>query len=367
MTIALFHSTLPSPTRKVAGVEVVVHRLANHLVRAGHHVTVFSLSPAPDDALYTHVHLFRRWPGLRERPVLRLLLLPLLLNTISFRAFDVVHFHGDDWFYLRRDTPSVRTVHGSALEEARSAASWKRRLVQRLLYPLERAAVRLASVGLAIGPKTTALYPGTTLINNGVDLTRFRPGPKAEEPRILFVGTWEGRKRGAFLFEIFRSEVLPALPQATLVMVSDQVSDACAAHPQVEHHAHPTDGALADLYRSAWVFAAPSTYEGFGLPYIEAMASGTAVVCSPNDGAAYVLDDGTYGRIVPDSEFGATLVHTLTDASARTTYERRGLRRAQTFDWTAVASAHLAVYEAAQEGRPAPSAPSPPVHEAAHS
>ncbi len=35
------------------------------------------------------------------------------------------------------------------------------------------------------------------------------------------------------------------------------------------------DTQLADLYRRAWVCASPSTYEGFGLPYLEAMACGT--------------------------------------------------------------------------------------------
>ena len=284
MRIALFHSTLPSPTRKVGGVEVVVHQLANHLVHAGHAVTVFSLSPRPDDARYDHKQLFARWPRLITSPFLRLFVLPILLNGVSFRDYDVVHFHGDDWFYLRRSVPSVRTLHGSALEEARTARSWKRRLVQRLLYPLEHLAVRLSTTALAIGPKTARLYPRTVLVNNGVDLTRFRPGPKSPQPRILFVGTWGGRKRGEFLFDLFRDQVLPVVPDATLVMVCDHVSDACASHPNVAFHARPSDEQLAQLYREAWVFAFPSTYEGFGLPYVESMASGTAVLTSPNDG-----------------------------------------------------------------------------------
>ena len=365
MRIALYHSTLPAPDRKVGGVEVVVHQLANHLVEAGHAVTVFSLSPCPPDARYAHEHLFTTWPALRKNGLLRLFVLPLLLNTLSFRDFDIVHFHGDDWGYLRRSRPTVRTVHGSAREEARTAGSWKRRLVQYLLYPLEHLAVRLATVALAIGPKTAQLYPGTVLINNGVDLARFRPGPKAAGPRILFVGTWDGRKRGRFLFEVFCRDVLPALPNATLVMVSDTVSEACAAHPQVEHHRHPSDAELAQLYREAWVFAFPSTYEGFGLPYVEALASGTAVVSSSNDGARHVLDGGTYGRIVSDANFGAALLEVLQSPDQRATLEAQGLERARTFAWPSVVATHEQLYAAAcDEASSVP--PSPPRPEPRH-
>lgn len=37
---------------------------------------------------------------------------------------------------------------------------------------------------------------------------------------------------------------------------------------------------LTEFYRRAWLFCLPSSYEGFGVPYIEAMASGTAVVAT---------------------------------------------------------------------------------------
>jgi glycosyltransferase involved in cell wall biosynthesis len=348
MKIALFHSTLPSPTRKVSGVEVVVHQLANHLVRAGHDVTVFSLSPRPEETLYDHVHLFRSWSGLLGYPLLRMFALPALLNRISFRDFDVVHFHGDDWFYVRRSTPSVRTLHGSALEEARTATSWKRRAAQYLLYPLERLAARLATLTLAIGPRTIDLYPGSQLVNNGVDLSLFRPDAKAPAPEILFVGTWEGRKRGAFLFDAFVREVLPSVPTATLNMVSDRVSDACRTHPNVTFWARPSDPELAALYRRAWVFAYPSNYEGFGLPYLEALASGTAVLCSPNDGADHVLASGTYGLIAEDADFGEALVHLLRSGPLRSHLEQKGLRRAASFSWDEVAQTHVRFYETAR-------------------
>ncbi len=354
MNIALFHTTLPEPDRKVGGVEAVVHRLANALTtHTAHNVTVFSLTPAPTDALYEHTHLFPSLPALHEQSVLRWGVLPLLLNAVSFRDHDVLHLHGDDWFFVRRGLPTVRTMHGSALEEARTASSWKRRWAQRLIYPLEHIATRLATLPLSIGPHTASLYGIDQLVNNGVDPERFYPGPKASAPRLLFVGTWAGRKRGAFLFDTFVERVLPAVPDATLQMVSDTVSDACRRHPQVEVFAHPSDETLARLYREAWVFASSSVYEGFGLPYVEAMASGTAVVCSPNGGAEYVLDDGAYGAIVEDAEFGATLAHLLTSTDARRSWEEKGRQRAEAFTWAAIARTHETLYERVASGRAA--------------
>lgn len=349
MKIALFHSTLPSPDRKVGGVEVVVHRLANALaLRDELTVTVYSLTSCPSDARYQHVQLYEQTPALWQRPSLRWFLLPMLLNRHSFRDHDVLHLHGDDWFFVRRLLPTVRTLHGSALEEARTATSWKRWLAQTLLYPLEHLSARLATVPLAVGPHTAELYRIPTLVNNGVDLELFQPGATAEDPTLLFVGTWKGRKRGHYLFETFVDEILPRVPQARLVMVSDTVSDDCRHHSNVTVADHPTDAELAQLYQKAWVFSYPSVYEGFGIPYVEAMATGTAVCCTPNDGARYVLEEGEYGLFADDDEFGETCVRLLMDDELRSSLVRRGLERAQDFSWSHIAERHVEHYEHAQ-------------------
>lgn len=342
--IALFHTTLPEPGRKPGGVEMAVSRLADELARnEADEVTVFSLSPRPEGVRYRHVRLFERLPIFRDNVLLRLFGLPVLLNGAGMRGFDVLHLHGDDWFLFARGGPSVRTLHGSALFEARTAASLKRRLSQYAVYPLEHLAARLATVALAVGPKTAELYRLTRMADNGVNLDLFRPGPKASVPTVLYVGTWEGRKRGRFLYETFVDRVLPANPEAELIFVADHAPE----HPRVRNVRFPDDETLAGLYRQAWVFAYPSTYEGFGIPYIEAMASGTPVVCSANEGANYVLDDGRYGAIVSDTAFSDAVVAILTDAGRREALVDAGLERAAMFSWPAVAQKHRQVYEEA--------------------
>ena len=344
MRIALFHTTLPEPGRKPGGVEVAVHRLANELAKDSRdEVTVLSLTAPPQDARYAHQTLFPDNQELRDNQILRLFWLPVKLNFVDLKPFDVVHLHGDDWFLFTRKVPSVRTLHGSALFEARSATSWKRKLSQYLVYPLEHLASRLATRPLAVGPETAKIYGIGDLANNGVNLDLFSAGAKSPHPQVLYVGTWEGRKRGGFVFDQFTKHVLPGCPDAELVMVCDREPE----HPNVTCYRFPDDAALAGLYSKAWVFAYPSVYEGFGIPYIEAMASGTAVLCSPNDGASYVLDDGKYGMIVEDDVFADRLIKLLTDDAVRDQMVEKGLVRAKTFSWQAVAAQHRAMYEQA--------------------
>ena len=60
---------------------------------------------------------------------------------------------------------------------------------------------------------------------------------------------------------------------------------------------HVDSEKLSELYSAAWIFCLPSSYEGFGRPYVEAMAAGTPVVATPNPGAMEVLENGRFGLI----------------------------------------------------------------------
>jgi glycosyltransferase involved in cell wall biosynthesis len=98
--------------------------------------------------------------------------------------------------------------------------------------------------------------------------------------------------------------------------------------PGVTYHTGISDEELASLYRRAWVYASPSTYEGFGLPYLEAMACGTAVVATPNPGSREVLEAGKYGLLVEDAAFAGAVMDVLGHPQRRHTMETMGLRRA---------------------------------------
>jgi len=349
VNIAFYHATLPNPRRgKEGGVSYVVHRLANALRQHGHALTLFSFDPAPPDALYSAQQLpLARWaeplPG-------RLTLTPLLLSGLDLRGFDVMHAHGDDHFVARRPLPWVRTFYGSAKRERQSAVRLRRRLSQSALIPLEALSARLADVSIGISRDTAVCVPGIDeVIPCGVDLDLFYPleGARSTVPSILFVGTVRGRKRGDLLLRLFQQHIRPALPGATLWMVCEPGEDIDG----VRWCGKVSTAELVALYQQAWVFCLPSTYEGFGIPYVEALACGTPVAASPNPGAREIMADGRYGVLAGDDDLAAALVDLLRDGHRRERLGHDGLLRASEYGWDEIAARYEQVYERAIANR----------------
>jgi len=157
----------------------------------------------------------------------------------------------------------------------------------------EAIATLVADETAVISPPTRIWMPWVrTVIPDGVDLTRFvrhADVTRSEHPSILFVGTFAQRKRGRLLLQAFTDKIHRVMPDAELWAVAE---DFPPAAPGVVRLGRLSDDALAERYRQAWVFCLPSSYEGLGIPYIEAMASGLPVVATSNPGARYVTSAG---------------------------------------------------------------------------
>ena len=145
------------------------------------------------------------------------------------------------------------------------------------------------------------------------------------------------------LLDIFRNSIRPQIPSAELWCVCNRPDDE-TEDAGVKWLGRINQDALADLYRRAWVFCLPSTYEGFGVPYIEAMASGTAVVATQNVGAIEVTASGNFGVVCPDESLAHELIALLNDSSRRTQLEQLGLQRSADFSWNTVTRAYEQLY-----------------------
>lgn len=336
MKIALTSFYLPSGSK--IGVGYMVHYLANALVERGHDVTVFSACPPCEDAQYTTVTV----PCGRR---LRALRFAWALRRVDFRGFDVLNAHGDDWFLWGRPLPRhIHTYHGACLAEMCHATSARARIRMAALALCEEASTFLAAERVAVSEATRNWIPRIgSIIPNGFDPAHFSPGcePKSEHPSILFVGTLLGRKRGAFLVDLFQHKIRPALPDAELWAVCEDPIEGGGVHGLGRV---PLERLVA-LYRRAWVFCLPSTYEGFGVPYLEAMACGTPVVATPNAGAREVTCDGRYGWICPEDELGSALLRVLREPALRQTMREAGLRRAREFTWDAVCTRYESLFQ----------------------
>jgi glycosyltransferase involved in cell wall biosynthesis len=99
-------------------------------------------------------------------------------------------------------------------------------------------------------------------------------------------------------------------------------------------------------------FVLPSLYEGFGLPILEAMASGVPVVTSRGGALEEVAGDAAILVDPLDVEaIAAAIERALDDTSLRETLVQKGLARAAQFSWERTAKATLRVYEQAIAGR----------------
>lgn len=335
MKIAITHVDLPNHSK--GGVAMQAHLMANALVDAGHDVTMFSFSEAYAESKYKVRQLFCP-PKMRK---LQSFVFARQLSKTSFHEFDIVHTHGDNYL-MNAVHPQVRTMHGSARSEMLSARRLRRKLYQRVIQQLESRGACIADVCVGVSENTRSQVPCIAkVIPNGVDTDRFYPGEKSANPSILFVGTVGGRKRGELLADAFNKLIKPRLPDAELWSVADRNMEGDG----IVNFGRVSTDKITKLFREAWVFSLPSTYEGFGVPYIEAMASGTSVVASSNAGAAEVLCNGEFGIIAEDSDLAGSILELLQDEERRVSAEKRGVTRAMRYSWPRIIAEYENVYD----------------------
>ncbi len=333
LKLGFFTYSLPQPGKSWGGVASVAHALANGLADHGHHVIVWCYQGKPTGARYE----VRSLPGeaIFNHPLGRRLLMGyggnLLAPFLKTADCDLYAFHGDSLLAPLLGRPSVRIFHGSALDESLHSTSPVRRVSQRLIYELEKLSSVSGTFPVAVSQTTQRRFDHvTTVIPNGLDLTRFRPAPerKTAHPSILFVGAIDGRKRGGMMLDLF-GRLKKKLPALHLDFVGSFSGTPPAG---VTVHRGIGDDELVALYQRAWVFASPSQWEGFGLPYVEAMACGTPVLATPNPGSAEITDNGLYGCLAADDEFGTRLDELLANSPERDRWVSQGIKRAADYD-----------------------------------
>jgi glycosyltransferase involved in cell wall biosynthesis len=274
-------------------------------------------------------------------------------------------------------TPVVSMIHDCVFERAaaargRSAFSVAYGAATRLAA---RAATALAVPSEAARQDLRRFYgielPAEAIVPHGVG-AQFFPPPGRRRPRpgrldlperyILHVGVQRPHKNQRVLVQALAA-LRQTHPGLGLVLVGqpdprfpDEVGElvrTLGLDGQVRRYAHLDDGTLLGVYANAAAFAYPSLVEGFGMPVLEAMASGLAVVASDAEAVREVAGDAAV--IVParsPQAWARALDRVLGDPDLAQDLRRRAEAVAARHTWARSAERTLALLaSAARRGR----------------
>ena len=175
------------------------------------------------------------------------------------------------------------------------------------------------------------------------EIERVRERYQLNDPYVLYAGNIKPHKNLERLIEAFYALRRRGFEQVKLLIIGDEISKYATLRRAVHRHklhkhvrffGFVPDQTLAILYRLAKVFVFPSLYEGFGLPPLEAMASGTPVITSNVSSLPEVVGDAALliDPYEPDALADA-MARVLTDSTLQEDLRRKGFARVREFSW----------------------------------
>jgi phosphatidylinositol alpha-mannosyltransferase len=377
------------------GVNAHVHDLYEHLVARGHDVRIISSIHGPQRQSEGDViRLGYGFSVPANGSVGTLTFSPTyarqIREVLERERFDVLHFHEPFVPFLSlmllRESRSINVATFHAYAGWSPALEFGKRMLGRFARRLHgRIAVSAAARHFA-----DRYFPGDyKVIPNGVDLTRFanaRPITRYRDGtlNILFVGRFESRKGVMYLLKAYR--VLRKRGYNCRLLLA-------GAGPQereirryiatrrlsgVELLGRISEEDKIRYFATADVYVSPATgQESMGVVLLEALASGTPVVCSDIHGYRSVIRRGEQGLLVPPRDVTAladAIGQLLGDPEMRARMSQSARHRAVQFGWDNIAAKVEDYYlfvtrRAAAQGRQLPehvnpalvSAPAEPV------
>jgi glycosyltransferase involved in cell wall biosynthesis len=378
-----FDGTTLTPGRTGVGyyTEHLLQHLAREVEQSGDEIVVVSNKPIDTQAplpKHVRVHEGHRFP--------------IRIGWMQMRAAraldavkpDVAHFT-NGMIPITSAVTTVVTVHDMSLRLYPQCHPVRRLVLNR---PLMRIAIDHASAIVTVSHSARrdllrlhgvspdrvsvvheAASPAFRPLSDGARLDAIRSRYGLPERFILYVGTIEPRKNLGRLMEAFAAARKSGIPHH-LVCVgpygwsSNDLAariDRLGIREAVHFTGYVPFDDLPAIYNLGDFFVFPSLYEGFGLPVVEAMASGTAVLTSSSSSLGEIAGDAAETVDPTNIEAMSDAIRRLaTDEALRRERSEKGLARAKSFSWSQTAKEMLAVYHrAAGVALPSATAPAP--------
>lgn len=296
-------------------------------------------------------------------------------RALEALAPDVAHFT-NGMVPVGTPVSTVVTIHDMSLRLYPQCHPVRRLLLNR---PLMHVAIRRASAIVTVSHSTRrdllrlhrlapdrvsvvheAASPAFRPISDRARLASIRAKYRLPDRFILYVGTIEPRKNLARLVDAFARARTAGIPHE-LVCVGPYGWSSRDLVGRIEQlglsrHVHFTGYVpfedLPVIYNLGELFVFPSLYEGFGLPVVEAMASGTPVLTANTSSLVEIAGDGAETVDPMNTDALAEAIYgLLTDEPRRRDLAERGWQRSRAFSWSQTAKDMLAVYQRAA-GKP---------------
>ncbi len=195
-----------------------------------------------------------------------------------------------------------------------------------------------------------------SVIYNGVDLQKFyKAKTSLKKPYILYVGTLQPRKNLGNIIKAY-SYIADKLDESLMVVGGSgwknshifeivQGLDAKVKR-KIVFKGYVSGGELARLFREATLFVLPSLHEGFCLPILEAMASGTAVLTSRCTAIPELYGDSVqYADPYSPDDIASKIYDLIKNDKLRASLEKKGLALSRTYDVKIQAASYLASFK----------------------
>ncbi|MGC3962315.1 MAG: glycosyltransferase family 1 protein [Rhodocyclaceae bacterium] len=293
----------------------------------------------------------------------------------ALKSFDGYVYHGPNFYLPRCHLPCISTFHDLSIYKWSACHPTERvRYMQKELPLVLKRASQLIAVSEFTRREVIEFFGWPSDRIRTVPLaasSEFRPRTSVETQSVLgqyalahgayafYAGSIEPRKNVNVLLSAYEK-----LPEAIrcrwpLVLAGYAGWGSETTHARLEAGARAgwvkylgfvPDGHLPTLFSGSRLFCFPSLYEGFGLPILEAMASGVPVVCS-NAASLPEVAGQACGQVEPDDVDGlsALMRQGLEDDAWRAQAIERGLDRASAFSWDRTVAMTVDAYRATLE------------------
>jgi glycosyltransferase involved in cell wall biosynthesis len=246
-------------------------------------------------------------------------ILPAILKTHRETPFDLIHAHAAlpcghaaELISRRLSIPFVVSVHGLDAFFTRQAGVIAGNSCKRVAERVYRSASAVICISEKVRERVIAeTQASVTVIHNGVDVQKFFPEKKSTAGlRVLSVGNLIAIKGHALLLRAFAG-VLRDAPESSLEIIGDgperkrlrQLAAKLGIANRVHFSGRRSRDYVARAMRRCAVFALPSSYEGLGCVYLEAMACAKPVIGCRGQGIEEVIEHGKSGMLVtPENE-----------------------------------------------------------------